>query len=224
MNEPPTAPDSRAAGEPARALQGLSSIEAAARLARDGPNLLPQPEQRAWWAIVLNILREPMLLMLLAAAAIYLLLGDPGEAAVLGASVLIVIAMTAYQEQKTERALQALRELEQSARAGIARRRTLPGGRPGRRRRRRRPRCRGRSRPGRCAGVRGVGPAGRRIDAHRRIGAGPSHGVVRRGWNRDCCMRAPWWSAAGARQRSWQSAHRPALAGSAPNWAASSPN
>nr|MBP8098112.1 HAD-IC family P-type ATPase [Arenimonas sp.] len=120
MNEPLTAPEAVATGESARTFQGLSSTEAAERLARDGPNLLPQPEQRAWWAIILNILREPMLLMLLSATAIYLLLGDPGEAAVLGASVLIVIALTAYQEQKSERALQALRELS-SPRARVLR-------------------------------------------------------------------------------------------------------
>lgn len=120
MNQPMPAPGSDAAREAPLARRGLSSTEAAARLARDGPNLLPQPERRAWLLIILNVLREPMLLLLLAAAAIYLLLGDAGEAAALGASVLIVIAMTAYQEQKTERALQALRDLS-SPRARVLR-------------------------------------------------------------------------------------------------------
>lgn len=99
---------------------GLSSAEAAARLLRDGPNLLPQTEQRRWPAIVWKVLREPMLLLLLAAAMVYLLLGDPGEAALLGASVLVVIALTVYQEQKSERALQALRDLS-SPRAQVLR-------------------------------------------------------------------------------------------------------
>ena len=120
MNEPLPAPENVASGGALPDFRGLSSSEAAARLARDGPNLLPQPEQRAWWAIILNILREPMLLLLVSATAVYLLLGDPGEAAVLGASVVIVIALTAYQEQKSERALQALRELS-SPRARVLR-------------------------------------------------------------------------------------------------------
>jgi len=80
-------------------------------LRRDGPNLLPQAERRSAGRIVLGVLAEPMLLLLLGAAAIYLLLGDPQEAALLGISVLLVIAMTVYQEQRAETALQALRDL-----------------------------------------------------------------------------------------------------------------
>ncbi len=90
---------------------GLASAEAKARLLRDGPNVLPQPERRRRWRIVVDVLREPMLLLLLAATTVYMALGDLQEALLLGASVLLVIALTVYQEQKSERALQALREL-----------------------------------------------------------------------------------------------------------------
>ena len=90
---------------------GLAAAEAAARLRRDGPNRLPEPERRSPLAIVARVLCEPMLLLLVAAAAVYLLLGDAREAALLGASVSVVVALTVYQEQKAERALQALREL-----------------------------------------------------------------------------------------------------------------
>ncbi|HEY9400184.1 MAG TPA: cation-translocating P-type ATPase [Luteimonas sp.] len=90
---------------------GLSSAEAAARLLRDGPNALPQPDRRPAWAIVLSVLREPMLLLLLAATAVYLVLGDAQEAMLLAGSVLLVIGLTIYQEHKSERALEALREL-----------------------------------------------------------------------------------------------------------------
>lgn len=99
---------------------GLTSLEATARLQRDGPNLLPEPERRRGWIIILNVLREPMLLLLLAAATVYLLLGDPREAMVLGTSVFLVIALTVYQEQKSEHALQALRDLS-SPRARVLR-------------------------------------------------------------------------------------------------------
>jgi hypothetical protein len=99
---------------------GLSSTEAARRLQRSGPNLLPQPERRSWLRIVWSVLREPMLLLLMGASGIYLLLGDPQEAAVLAASVVLVIALTVYQEHKSERALQALRDLS-SPRAHVFR-------------------------------------------------------------------------------------------------------
>ncbi len=92
-------------------VRGLDSAEAAARLRRDGPNLLPQADRRQWPALVWGVLREPMLLLLLAASGLYVLLGDPREAALLGLSVLLVVAMTVHQEYKSERALQALREL-----------------------------------------------------------------------------------------------------------------
>lgn len=100
--------------------QGLSSTEASRRLQQDGPNLLPQPDRRNWLRIVWSVLREPMLLLLVGAAGIYLLLGDPQEASILGASVVLVIALTVYQEHKSERALQALRDLS-SPRACVLR-------------------------------------------------------------------------------------------------------
>jgi Ca2+-transporting ATPase len=99
---------------------GLSSAVAAERLRRDGPNVLPQPERRRPWTIVGNVLREPMVLLLLGATSIYVLLGDPRDAGLLGMFVLLVVAMTVYQEQKAERALQALRDLS-SPRARVMR-------------------------------------------------------------------------------------------------------
>ena len=100
--------------------KGLSNTEAARRLQRDGPNVLPQPDQRNGLRIVWSVLREPMLLLLLAAAGVYVLLGDAREAGVLGVSVILVIALTIYQEYKSERALQALRDLS-SPRARVLR-------------------------------------------------------------------------------------------------------
>lgn len=93
------------------AVGGLSSADAAERLRRDGPNVLPQPERRSRWRILRDVLREPMLLLLLAATAVYVALGDPMEASLLAASVLLVIGLTFRNEHKSERALQALREL-----------------------------------------------------------------------------------------------------------------
>jgi Ca2+-transporting ATPase len=60
---------------------------------------------------VLQLAREPMLLLLVATSAIYLVIGDLHEALVLAASILVVIAITVLQERKAERALEALRDL-----------------------------------------------------------------------------------------------------------------
>lgn len=90
---------------------GLTGKEAAARLARDGYNELPSAKPRSLWAIALDVLREPMFLLLIGASAIYLVLGDIREALVLFASVFVIMVITFYQERKTERAIEALREL-----------------------------------------------------------------------------------------------------------------
>lgn len=92
-------------------LNGLTSSEAGERLLRDGPNELPNQDPRTGWRILLDIVREPMFLLLLACGGIYLLLGEPGEAAILLGFVVVVIAITLYQENKTEHALEALRDL-----------------------------------------------------------------------------------------------------------------
>jgi Ca2+-transporting ATPase len=93
------------------AAAGLSNEEAARRLAAEGPNTLPGAGQRSVAAIALEVVREPMFLLLVAGAAIYLILGDVHEALVLLASVLVVMAITVVQERKSERALEALREM-----------------------------------------------------------------------------------------------------------------
>jgi Ca2+-transporting ATPase len=113
-------PDTPKAMTAAPPLPGLSAADAAARLQRDGPNLLPQPDRRRWPRMVLDVVREPMLLLLVAAAVLYLLLGDARDAAILGASVLAVVALTLYQEVRSEHALQALRDLS-SPRARVLR-------------------------------------------------------------------------------------------------------
>ena len=90
--------------------QGLSAEEAARRLAADGLNALPS-DQRRLWTIILSAIREPMFLLLIAAAGLYLALGDLHEGLLLLLMVSVTIGLTLYQEGKTERALAALRDL-----------------------------------------------------------------------------------------------------------------
>src|SRR5262249_50819282 len=97
-------------GDP-RSLHGLTAGQAADRLRDDGPNELPSREDRRLVGMALEIVREPMILLLLACGAVYLVLGDVREACVLLASVVVVIGITLYQDQRSERALDALREL-----------------------------------------------------------------------------------------------------------------
>lgn len=103
-------PDEGVRSEP-ESFAGLSHAEAARRLEAEGPNALPAAQRRNALAITLGVLREPMFLLLVAGALIYLLLGDVREALVLVASIAVVIGITVSQERKSERALEALRDL-----------------------------------------------------------------------------------------------------------------
>lgn len=91
--------------------RGLTAAEAARRLAEDGPNALPGDGQRRWYHIVRDTVRDPMFFLLLAAAGLYLLLGDLQESLSLALMVVVVLGLTLFQEGRTERAVQALRDL-----------------------------------------------------------------------------------------------------------------
>ena len=90
---------------------GLSAAEAAKRLRIEGPNALPGGQRRSWPRIALETAREPMFLLLIAAGTLYLVFGDLQEGLVLFGFVLVALGLTLYQEGKTERAIEALREL-----------------------------------------------------------------------------------------------------------------
>ena len=94
-----------------RTIAGLSSAEVAEKLDSVGYNELPTAKRRSVLAIALEVVREPMFLLLAAGGALYLILGDVQEAMMLLGFVFVVMGITLYQERKTERALDALRDL-----------------------------------------------------------------------------------------------------------------
>ncbi len=91
-------------------LRGLSEAEAARILAETGYNELPTAKPRGVPRIALDVLREPMLLLLLGCTAVYVFLGDMQEGFILAIAALGVVGIDLYQKRKTERALDALRD------------------------------------------------------------------------------------------------------------------
>ncbi len=119
-----TAPGSSADG-----IVGLSEQEARERLTKYGANELPSEESRGVLRIVLEVAREPMFVLLVAAGGLYLATGKPGDALMLLGFVFVVMAITIVQERRSERALAALRDLS-SPRALVirdGRMRRIPG-------------------------------------------------------------------------------------------------
>ncbi len=90
---------------------GLTDSEASAALQRHGYNELPSAKPRSAWVIAFGVMREPMFMLLLACGAIYVLLGDKRDAVMLLAFVVIIMAISFIQQHKSERALDALKNL-----------------------------------------------------------------------------------------------------------------
>src|SRR3569623_992571 len=90
---------------------GLTAAEAARRLHVEGYSELPSGRSSTVFSIALGCLREPMFLLLSSAGRSFLLLGDVREALMLLFFVFVVVGITFYQERKTERVLEALRDL-----------------------------------------------------------------------------------------------------------------
>lgn len=90
---------------------GLSSAQAQERLRQDGPNALSASDRPGGCALLLEVLREPMFLLLVACGVVYLALGDRQEALMLLGFVGVVILMTWAQKRRSQNALDALRDL-----------------------------------------------------------------------------------------------------------------
>lgn len=92
-------------------IEGLSAKEVAKRQKKFGFNELPTQDKKNIFKLFFGLLTEPMILLLLATVSIYFLLGDRNEAFLLLASFVGIITIELYQESKTEKSLQALKNL-----------------------------------------------------------------------------------------------------------------
>lgn len=91
--------------------KGLSEEEAQAKLKRSGYNELPSSKPNSILSIAVGVITEPMFLLLVASATLYLFLGDVEEGFLLLTFVFIIMGIEFHQEKKTENALNALKDL-----------------------------------------------------------------------------------------------------------------
>lgn len=90
---------------------GLSAAEAASRLREEGYNELPRQERRTLVTIAFDVLKEPMLALLLGGGLVYLLIGEPFDASLLLVFACLSVGMTIVQEARSEKVLDALKNL-----------------------------------------------------------------------------------------------------------------
>jgi Ca2+-transporting ATPase len=98
---------------------GLSSTEAATRLATQGPNRLREEEHEGFWEEYLEELHEPMILLLLVTGVLYSVLGTWEDAVTIFAIIFTLVAVEVINEQRADRAIDALRELAEPTAAVI---------------------------------------------------------------------------------------------------------
>jgi magnesium-transporting ATPase (P-type) len=90
---------------------GLTGAEAARRLARYGPNALPEGKRASLLAVFGRQFASPLIYLLVAAAAIAVAIGERGDAVVIGAILLVNAVIGTFQEGRAERSMRALMKL-----------------------------------------------------------------------------------------------------------------
>jgi len=90
---------------------GLSSDEAARRLAEYGPNELQAGRRTPPWAILLGQFKNVLIIILLIATVLSAVLGHSIEAIAIIIIVLFAVLLGFFQEYRAERAIEALREM-----------------------------------------------------------------------------------------------------------------
>ncbi|ADQ18197.1 ATPase, P-type (transporting), HAD superfamily, subfamily IC [Leadbetterella byssophila DSM 17132] len=93
--------------------KGLNNTEVEKSRIKHGDNSIEGHKKSSGLALLLNILKEPMLLLLFAISAIYLLIGEYGEALFMLAAIVAVSAISFYQDSRSKKALEALEKLNE---------------------------------------------------------------------------------------------------------------
>ncbi len=91
--------------------KGLTSEIAKEKIKYQGRNELPIDKPKIFLRIAKDVLKEPMFILLITCGGLYLFLGDYREGIILLSTILIIIAITLFQHQRTEKALIELNKL-----------------------------------------------------------------------------------------------------------------
>ncbi len=94
-------------------LKGLSEIEIKQSREQFGLNQLKAESPHKWWNILWDIVKEPMLILLIVISFIYVLVGDYAEAIFMFAAIIAVSAISFYQDSRSQKALEELEKLNE---------------------------------------------------------------------------------------------------------------
>ena len=91
--------------------KGLTEAEAQKRLGMYGENVLKEKERPQWWQVFLAQFEDLLVIILIGAAAVSMLTGDPESALVIFSVLLLNAVLGTVQHQKAEKSLDSLRRL-----------------------------------------------------------------------------------------------------------------
>ncbi|MBS1525941.1 MAG: cation-translocating P-type ATPase [Bacteroidetes bacterium] len=94
-------------------IKGLTAAEVIQSRDNFGGNKLVYKKQAGIWIIAKSLAGEPMVILLLIAAIIYFINGETGDAIFMAASIILVSAISLYQDKKSRKALKKLEEFNQ---------------------------------------------------------------------------------------------------------------
>lgn len=94
-------------------IQGLNDQQVLAARQRFGQNLLKYKKENNFWDALFRLLKEPMLILLLVASAIYFISGEKGDGFFMLAAILLVAAISLYQDARSRNALEKLKAFTQ---------------------------------------------------------------------------------------------------------------
>lgn len=90
---------------------GLTQEEVNKKLKLEGYNELPSSKPKSLFTLAYEVIKEPMFILLVVCGSLYLVLGDLEEGIMLLGFVIVVMGIEFYQESKTEKALDALKDM-----------------------------------------------------------------------------------------------------------------
>lgn len=94
-------------------LTGLSDEELKNSRNKFGYNQDAHFKESAWYTMLLDILKEPMLLLLMAVTVIYVIVGNYSEAFFMFGAIIAVSGISFYQDNRSKKALEALKKLNE---------------------------------------------------------------------------------------------------------------
>jgi Ca2+-transporting ATPase len=94
-------------------LKGLNNDEVLTSQKLYGYNSIKANHKNSWYILLFDILKEPMLLLLIAVSVIYVIVGNYSEALVMLGAIIAVSGISFYQDNRSKKALEALEKLNE---------------------------------------------------------------------------------------------------------------